>query len=219
MTEPSPATSTVRTRFAPSPTGWLHVGTARTALFSYLYARRNGGIFVLRIEDTDTERNVAGGADALVEALGWLGLHWDEGYGKGGEHGPYVQSERLDRYHAALNGLIAKGEAYTCYCTAAELEERAAAARAQGLPPGYDGHCRELTTAQVERYEAEGRTAAVRFRMPDEGVTVVEDLVRGRVEFDNAGQTDFVILRANGIPTYMFAAVFDDVDMGITHVI
>ena len=219
MTEPSLPATAVRTRFAPSPTGWLHVGTARTALFSYLYARRNGGTFVLRIEDTDTERNVEGGADALVEALEWLGLHWDEGYGKGGEHGPYVQSERLDRYHAAINGLIAKGEAYPCYCTGAELEERAAAARAQGRPPGYDGHCRNLTTAQVQAYEAEGRTAAVRFRMPDEGVTVVTDLVRGRVEFDNAGQTDFVILRANGIPTYMFAAVFDDVDMGITHVI
>jgi glutamyl-tRNA synthetase len=209
----------VRTRFAPSPTGFLHVGTARTALYSYLFARRNGGQFVLRIEDTDTGRNVADSAAGIVDGLRWLGLDWDEGYLKGGPHGPYVQTERLDRYHAAVNALVAHGVAYVCYCTAEELEQRRKAAEASGLPPGYDGHCRHLRPDQVRAYEAEGRRPAVRFRLPDEGQTVVEDLIRGTVIFDNATLTDFVILRANGIPTYHFSAVFDDVDMGISHVI
>ena len=213
------AGGTVRTRFAPSPTGFLHVGTARTALFSYLYARRHGGAFVLRIEDTDAERNVEGGADSIADALRWLGLSWDEGYGVGGPDEPYVQTERLDRYHTAVNAMIAKGEAYLCYCTAAELEERRRAAEAQGRPRGYDGRCRQLTSQQVRAFEAEGRKPAVRFRLPDEGETVVHDLIRGTVRFDNATLDDFVVLRPNGIPTYQLAAVFDDVDMGITHVI
>jgi glutamyl-tRNA synthetase len=209
----------VRTRFAPSPTGFLHVGTARTALYSYLFARRHGGQFVVRMEDTDTERNVAESAQAIVDGLRWLGLDWDEGYAKGGPHEPYVQTERLDRYHAATNALVAHGDAYLCYCTPEELDQRRKAAEARGLPPGYDGHCRSLSVEQVRAYEAEGRKPAVRFRMPDEGETVVEDLIRGTVSFDNATLSDFVILRANGIPTYHFSAVFDDVDMGITHVI
>jgi glutamyl-tRNA synthetase len=209
----------VRTRFAPSPTGFLHVGTARTALYSFLFARRHGGQFVLRIEDTDTGRNVADSAAGIVDGLRWLGLDWDEGYLKGGPHEPYVQTERLDRYHAAINALVAHGDAYLCYCTAEELEQRRKAAEASGLPPGYDGHCRRLRPDQVRAYEAEGRKPAVRFRLPDDGQTVVEDLIRGTVTFDNATLTDFVILRANGIPTYHFSAVFDDVDMDITHVI
>ena len=211
----------VRTRFAPSPTGFLHVGTARTALFSYLYARRNSGTFVLRIEDTDVERNVEGGADALVEALRWLGLSWDEGYAapKRGEHGPYVQSERLDRYHLAVNSLIAHGQAYPCWCSPEELEARNAERRARKLPPGYDGRCRTLSDREIKAYEAEGRHPAVRLRLPDDGVTVVHDLVRGTVAFDNATLSDFVIMRPSGIPTYQFAAVFDDVDMRISHVI
>jgi glutamyl-tRNA synthetase len=209
----------VRTRFAPSPTGYLHVGTARTALYNYLFARRNQGAFVLRVEDTDAARNVEGGADEIAEVLHWLGLKWDEGYGVGGEHGPYVQSERLDRYHLAVNALIAQGEAYPCYCTPEELEERRRAAEARGLPPGYDGHCRTLSAGQLQAYEAEGRKPAVRFRMPDEGETVIEDLIRGTVSFQNANLSDFVIMRPSGVPTYMFAAVYDDVDMEITHVI
>jgi len=209
---------TVRTRFAPSPTGYLHVGTARTALYSYLYARRHEGTFVLRIEDTDVARNVAGGADEIAETLRWLGLRWDEGYGVGGPNGPYRQSERLDRYHTAVNALIAKGEAYPCYCTPEEIEQRKAA-RGGGLPPGYDGHCRNLTRAQLQAYEAEGRKPAVRFRLPDEGETVVEDVIRGMVVFQNDTLTDFVALRPNGIPTYLFAAVYDDVDMAVSHVI
>jgi glutamyl-tRNA synthetase len=209
----------VRTRFAPSPTGFLHVGTARTALYSYLFARRNNGQFVLRIEDTDTERNVADSAAGIVDGLRWLGLDWDEGYLKGGPHGPYVQTERLDRYHAAVNALVAHGDAYLCYCTNEELDQRRRAAEAHGLPPGYDGHCRNLRPDQVRAYEAEGRRPAVRFRLPDTGETVVDDVVRGRVVFDNATLTDFVILRANGVPTYHFSAVYDDVDMGVTHVI
>jgi glutamyl-tRNA synthetase len=209
----------VRTRFAPSPTGFLHVGTARTALYSYLFARRHGGQFVLRIEDTDTGRNVADSAAGIVDGLRWLGLDWDEGYLKGGPHEPYVQTERLDRYHAAVNALVAHGDAYPCYCTTDELEQRRQAAEAHGLPPGYDGHCRNLRPDQVRAYEAEGRKPAVRFRLPDTGETVVDDVIRGRVVFDNATLTDFVILRANGIPTYHFSATFDDVDMGVTHVI
>jgi glutamyl-tRNA synthetase len=209
----------VRTRFAPSPTGYLHVGTARTALYNYLFARRQGGSFVLRVEDTDVARNVEGGADEIAEMLQWLGLRWDEGYGVGGPHGPYVQSERLDRYHTAVNALVARGAAYPCYCTPEELEQRRQAAEARGLPPGYDGHCRELSSAQLQAYEAEGRRAAVRFRLPDEGETVVHDLIRGEVSFPNSTLTDFVVMRPNGIPTYLFAAVYDDVDMAITHVI
>jgi glutamyl-tRNA synthetase len=210
---------TVRTRFAPSPTGYLHVGNARTALYSYLFARRNGGSFVVRIEDTDAERNVEEGAEAIVSALHWLGLDWDEGYRKGGPHGPYVQTERLDRYRAATNVLVAQGDAYPCYCTPEELQQRRQAAQAHGLPPGYDGHCRQLSAEQVRAYVAEGRKPAIRFRLPDAGETVVEDLIRGTVRFDNATLTDFVIMRANGIPTYMLSAAFDDLDMGITHVI
>ena len=209
----------VRTRFAPSPTGFLHVGTARTALYSYLFARRHGGRFVLRIEDTDAGRNVADSAAGIVDGLRWLGLDWDEGYLVGGPHEPYVQTERLDRYHAAVNALVAHGDAYLCYCTAEELEERRRAAQAHGLPPGYDGHCRQLRPDQVRAHEAEGRKPAVRFRLPDDGETVVEDLVRGTVTFDNATLSDFVILRASGVPTYHLSAVYDDVDMGITHVI
>jgi glutamyl-tRNA synthetase len=210
---------TVRTRFAPSPTGYLHVGNARTALYSYLFARRHGGSFVVRIEDTDAERNLEEGAEAIVSALRWLGLDWDEGYRKGGPHGPYVQTERLDRYRAATNVLVAQGDAYPCYCTPEELQQRRQAAQAHGLPPGYDGHCRQLSAEQVRAYVAEGRKPAIRFRLPDEGETVVEDLIRGTVRFDNATLTDFIIMRANGIPTYMLSAAFDDLDMGITHVI
>jgi glutamyl-tRNA synthetase len=210
---------TVRTRFAPSPTGYLHVGTARTALYCYLYARRHDGAFVLRIEDTDAERNVAASAQAIVDGLRWLGLDWDEGYDKGGPNGPYVQTERLDRYRAATNALVAQGDAYPCYCTPEELEQRRKAAEARGLPPGYDGRCRGLSADQVRAFEAEGRGPAVRFRMPDEGETVVEDLVKGTVGFDNASLSDPIIMRANGIPTYHFSAVFDDVDMDISHVI
>jgi glutamyl-tRNA synthetase len=222
---PSPEDATgagaVRTRFAPSPTGYLHVGTARTALFNYLFARRNGGTFILRIEDTALDRNVEGGEEALAEVLRWLGLDWDEGYGVGGPHGPYVQTQRLDRYRAAVDRMLAEGTAYRCWCTPAEIEARAAARREQGLTvvPGYDRHCRDLPEELRRAYEAEGRVPAVRFRMPTEGVTVVDDLVRGRVEFENAFETDRVILRPSGIPTYQLAVVYDDVDMDVTHVI
>jgi len=215
----SDVTGTVRTRFAPSPTGWLHVGTARTALFSYLHARRHGGAFVLRIEDTDVERNVERGAEAIAEALAWLGLRADEGYGVGGPNGPYVQTERLERYQASVASLVERGLAYPCWCTPEELAERRKAAQAAGRPPGYDGRCRDLPDSVVRAHQAEGRVPAIRFRLPDEGETVVTDLIRGTVVFDNATLTDFVILRPSGIPTYMFAAVYDDTAMGITDVI
>jgi glutamyl-tRNA synthetase len=210
---------TVRTRFAPSPTGYLHVGTARTALFSYLHARRHGGTFVLRIEDTDVSRNVERGAEGIAEALDWLGLRPDEGYGVGGPHGPYVQTQRLDRYQASVASLVERGLAYRCWCTPEELAERRKAALAAGRPGGYDGHCRDLPASRVRAYQAEGRVPAVRFRLPDEGETVVHDLIRGTVAFDNATLTDFVILRPSGVPTYLFAAPFDDVEMGVTDVI
>jgi glutamyl-tRNA synthetase len=214
----SMSSPTVRTRFAPSPTGYLHVGTARTALYSYLFARRHGGSFVLRIEDTDVARNVEGGAEEIAEMLTWLGIRWDEGFGVGGPHGPYLQSERLDRYHTAVNALIAHGQAYPCYCTAEEIQRRKVAA-VRDLPPGYDGFCRSLTSSQLKAYEAEGRRPAVRFRMPDEGETVVHDLIRGEIVFQNATLTDFVLLRADGMPTYMLAVVYDDLDMAVSHVI
>jgi len=213
------SSSTTRTRFAPSPTGYLHVGTARTALYNYLFARHNGGKLVLRFEDTDESRNVEGGAEAIVDALRWLGLDWDEGYGPGGPHGPYVQTERLERYHVAVNALVARGAAYLCYCSAERLEQLRQSAAARGAPAGYDGHCRDLSAEQVRAYEAEGRLPAVRFRLPGGGETTVNDLIHGPVTFDNATLTDFVIMRPNGIPTYLFAAVYDDVDMGVTHVI
>lgn len=207
----------VRTRFPPSPTGYLHVGTARTALFNYLYARRHGGTFIVRIEDTDVDRNVADGAELIVSALRWLGLQWDEGYGVGGPHGPYVQTRRLERYRAVTETLLAANLAYRCYCTPDEVQARAQVG--QTRPPGYDGHCRMLSQAQVRAFEDEGRRPAVRFAMPGEGVTTVVDLIRGTVAFENAMLTDFVVMRASGMPTYMLSAVCDDTDMQVSHVI
>ena len=209
----------MRVRFAPSPTGALHIGGARTALYNWLVARGQGGTLVLRIEDTDAERNVEGGSDALVEALRWLGLDWDEGYQKGGEHGPYVQTERLDRYHAAVNALIAEGRAYNCYCSSDELKARSEAQRAAGLPPGYDGHCRDLTDEQRAAYEAEGRSSVVRFRVPPARTIAFDDVVRGRIETAAEQINDFVIQRSDGSPVYMLAAAVDDMLMNITHVI
>lgn len=197
--------SKVRVRFAPSPTGHLHIGGARTALFNWLFARHNKGVFILRIEDTDRSRSTEEYIEAIIEGMKWLGLDWDEG--------PYRQTDRLEVYKSYVNKLLKEGNAYYCYCSPEELEERRRLALAQGKPPKYDGRCREL------KEPVPGRIPAVRFKMPQIGITVVDDLIRGKVSFDNEQLDDFIIMRSDGTPTYNFCVVVDDVDMRITHVI
>jgi glutamyl-tRNA synthetase len=209
----------VRVRFAPSPTGYLHVGGARTALYNYLFARGQGGTFVLRIEDTDAARSTAESLAAILDGMKWLGLGWDEGPGVGGAHGPYLQSERRERYQAHARTLTGSGRAYPCYCTAEELERRRQAQAARGEAPRYDGRCRGLDAAARARLAAEGRIAAVRFALPAEGETGWNDLTRGEVAFRNDLLDDFVLLRGDGLPTYNFACVVDDHEMEISHVI
>ena len=209
----------VRVRFAPSPTGHLHVGGARTALYNYLHARRTGGVFILRIEDTDAERSTPESLAAIFDSMRWLGLAWDEGPEAGGAHGPYFQSERRELYQAHARTLTAAGRAYPCFCTPAELEARREAQLARGEPPRYDGRCRTLDAAGRARMEAEGRTAALRFALPGPGETAWEDVIRGRVAFRNEVLDDFVILRSDGLPTYNYACVVDDHLMEISDVI
>src|SRR5262249_49010265 len=209
---------TVRLRFAPSPTGYLHVGGARTALFNWLYARRHRGAFVLRIEDTDVERSSPEMVDGILRGLTWLGLDWDEGPNVDGPHAPYFQAQRLDRYRAAASRLVGSGRAYFCYCRPEELAAKRSAAEGQGAAWMYDRTCRKLTTAEVARREEAGMPRAIRFFVP-EGRTSFDDLVHGRVEFDNANIEDFVILRSDHYPTYHLSVVVDDVDMEITHVV
>src|SRR6185503_17701181 len=209
----------VRVRFAPSPTGYLHVGGARTALYNYLHARRKGGVFVLRIEDTDAERSTPESLAAIYESMRWLGLTWDEGPDAGGKHGPYIQSQRRDRYRLHADALIPKGRAYPCYCTPAELEARREQQMARGEPPRYDGRCRTLDDAARTALIAEGRTAALRFALADAGEIAWDDIVRGRVAFRSDVLDDFVILRSDGLPTYNFACVVDDHEMEISDVI
>lgn len=208
----------VRTRIAPAPTGYLHVGNARTALYSWLFARHHGGTFVLRIEDTDRKRSTEDAIAIVTESLRWLGLDWDEGPEVGGPYGPYRQTERLELYRDVSERFLAGGHAYHCYCTPAELEERRKAALARGETPGYDGRCRTLTDAERRAFEAEGRPRAVRFAMPGTDVTI-HDLIRGDAHFPGKDLSDFVILRSDGTPTYMLAAAVDDVEMRMTHVI
>lgn len=209
----------VRVRFAPSPTGSLHIGGARTALFNLLYARHNNGVFVLRIEDTDTERSTEESVNQIIRSLKWLGLDWDEGPEKGGLFGPYFQSKRIDIYKKEVDRLLAEGKAYYCYCTPEELAERREAALKAGRPPRYDGRCRNLTPEERKKFEDEGRAYTIRLKMPEEGQTVVEDLIRGTVIFDNSTLDDLIIVKSNGIPTYNFACVVDDNAMKISHVI
>jgi glutamyl-tRNA synthetase len=208
----------VRVRFAPAPTGYLHVGGARTALYNWLFARHHGGAFVLRIEDTDRERSTDASVEGIQEVLRWLGVDWDEGPAVGGPFGPYRQTERLERYRQAVDDLAAKDAAYRCYCTPEELEERRKQARARGEPPGYDGRCRNLTEEQRAAYEAEGRPFAWRFHTGDQDV-VVNDLVRGAARFPASDIRDFVILRSDETPTYLLAAAVDDWKMEISHVL
>ena len=209
----------VRVRFAPSPTGSLHIGGARTALFNLLYARHNNGKLILRIEDTDTERSTEESTLQILRSLKWLGLDWDEGPEKGGDFGPYFQSQRLDLYKKEVDRLLAEEKAYYCYCTPEELSQRREEALKAGKPPKYDGCCRKLTPEQRKKFEAEGRKHTIRLKMPEEGQTVVDDLIRGRVVFDNSVLDDLIIVKSNGIPTYNFACVIDDNAMKITHII
>ncbi len=196
----------VKTRFAPSPTGFLHVGGARTALFSWLYARHCGGRFVLRIEDTDRERSTQPAIDAIIESMKWLNLNWEEG--------PFYQTKRFDRYKEVIDQLLKEGKAYKCYCSKERLEKMRADQMAAGLKPRYDGHCREdhCEHGADEPY-------VIRFRNPDDGVVAFDDVVKGHVEFKNSELDDFIIQRSDGTPTYNFCVVVDDWDMGITHVI
>src|SRR2546423_1391919 len=209
---------TVRCRFAPAPSGQLHVGGARTALFNWLFARHNQGVFVLRVEDTDPTRVTEESIDLLKDALRWLGLDWDEGPDVGGPHGPYRQTERREFYREVAGDLLQRGHAYHCYCTPEELEERRKAALARGFTPGYDGRCRRLSDEERRAFEAEGRPSAVRFAMPGRDVTV-RDLVRGDAHFPASDLKDFVIMRSDHTPTYLLAAAVDDHRMEMTHVI
>ena len=209
----------VRVRFAPSPTGFLHVGGARTALYNYLFARVHGGTFVLRIEDTDTERSTEESTRAIFTALRWLGLRWDEGPDVGGPHGPYFQMQRRALYAEQARRLEDLGRAYPCYCTPEELEARRTEQLARGEDPRYDGRCRTLTPAERAARAAAGARPALRFRLPAPEEVAWDDVVRGKVTFQSDVLDDFVLVRSDGVPTYNFACVVDDVAMRITHVI
>jgi glutamyl-tRNA synthetase len=208
----------VRVRFAPSPTGWLHVGGARTAYFNWLFARQNGGAFVLRVEDTDVARSSETSESGVFDDLAWLGLDWDEGPDRGGPFGPYRQSERLAIYREAADRLLVSGAAYPCFCTDAELEARRQAALAVGKPPHYDGRCRRLTLVERDAARAAGKPESLRFAVEPRD-WVLEDLVRGEVRFPSGMVGDFVLLRSSGLPTYNFACVVDDAAMRFSHVI
>jgi len=210
---------TVRVRFAPSPTGYLHVGGARSALFNWLFARKMGGQFLVRIEDTDQNRYNEQALHDLIRDLKWLGLNWDEGPEVGGPYAPYSQSQRLPMYKAAADDLLAKGHAYRCFCTAERMDEVRKRQEENKLPPGYDRHCRDLDPADSERRAAAGEAHVIRFRAPLSGKTVFNDLVRGEIEYQNHVLDDLVLLKTDGFPTYHLANVVDDHDMRITHVL
>jgi len=209
----------IRVRFAPSPTGPLHIGGARSALFNYLWARKNKGTFIVRSEDTDLERSSRVSEHNILEALRWLNIQWDEGIEVGGEHGPYRQTDRLGLYREYTEKLLASGHAYYCYCTEEELEQERQALTAKGETPRYLGKCRELSSEQRAALELEGRKPVVRFRVPEGQAIHISDQVRGDVVFESNGIGDYVIVKSDGIPTYNFAVVVDDISMAITHVI
>jgi glutamyl-tRNA synthetase len=211
---------TVRVRFAPSPTGYLHIGGARTALFNWMFARKHNGQFILRIEDTDQKRSVEGAIDAIIEDLRWLGLDWDEGPDKGGPYGPYIQTERAALYQEWANWLIEHDYAYKCYCTPEELEQRrqeALAAKESFV--GYDRRCRYLSPEEAAAKEAEAPEHVVRFKAPLEGQTVLVDAIRGEITFNNEQIADAVLLKSDGLPTYHLANVVDDHFMEISHIL
>jgi nondiscriminating glutamyl-tRNA synthetase len=209
----------VRVRYAPSPTGHLHIGNARTALFNYLYARHFDGKFIIRTEDTDDKRNVEGGEESQFKFLKWLGIEWDEGADIGGEYGPYRQTERLDIYQKYVDELLEKGLAYKCYMTEEELEAEREEQRAKHQVPKYSGAHRDLTEEQCSAFEAEGRKPSIRFRVPENKTYTFNDIVRGDINFESSDFGDWVIVKKNGIPTYNFAVAIDDHLMGISHVL
>ena len=209
----------VRTRFAPSPTGYMHVGNLRTALYAYLMAKHSGGTFVLRIEDTDQERQVEGAVDIIYNTLRETGLLWDEGPDIGGPVGPYVQSERMGIYKEYAEKLVEMGKAYYCFCDKARLEELHTIQKASGQVTKYDGHCRNLSPEEVQAKLAAGEAYVIRQKIPEEGTAGFDDVVFGHIEVDNSVLDDQILLKADGMPTYNFANVIDDHLMGITHVI
>lgn len=209
----------VRTRFAPSPTGHLHIGGARSALFNYLFARNQGGQFILRIEDTDQQRNVDQAEEKLLSSLRWLGVEWDESVDVGGPYGPYRSMDRIEIYQRYIDQLLQEGKAYYCFCSSEQLERDRELQLAKGETPKYAGTCRHLTAETIEQYRQEGRPASVRFRVEPDKQYVVNDLIRGQVSFDSNGEGDFVIVRPDGTPTYNFAVTIDDHLMRISHVI
>jgi glutamyl-tRNA synthetase len=220
--EEQPVNETARTprlRFAPSPTGFQHIGGFRTALFSWLYARHTGGDFILRIEDTDTARTVEGAVDFLIDGLAWLGLDFDEGPGVGGPFGPYHQTQRRALYQQYTNQLIESGHAYRCYCTPERLDQMRKEQMAQKLPPRYDRRCRYLSEAERAANDAAGLRWTVRFAMPLDGETVVHDELHGDITFKNADIDDFIILKSDGLPTYHLAHIVDDHLMEVTHLL
>ncbi|UVI29838.1 glutamate--tRNA ligase [Paenibacillus spongiae] len=209
----------IRVRYAPSPTGHLHIGNARTALFNYLFARSRGGKFIIRIEDTDVKRNIAGGEESQLTYLKWLGIDWDESVDIGGGYGPYRQMERLDLYRSYWQDLLDRGLAYKCYCTEQELEQEREEQTARGEMPQYSGKHRNLTIEQQQAFEAEGRIPSIRFRVPDGKTYTFNDMVKGSISFESEGFGDFVIVKKDGIPTYNFAVAVDDHLMAISHVL
>ena len=209
----------VRVRYAPSPTGLPHIGNIRTALFNWLFARHNGGRFIVRIEDTDQERLVPGAVEGILDGLEWLDIDWDEGPRVGGDFGSYFQSERLPLYHAEAERLIRQGDAYRCYCTRERLAEVRSEQERNKQPLGYDGHCKSLSGAELSAYESENAPYVVRFAMPDSGVTHLHDLIRDDVEWQNELVDDFILLKSDGFPTYHLAVVTDDHFMEISHVL
>ena len=211
--------SDIRVRYAPSPTGHLHIGNARTALFNYLFARHTGGKFIIRIEDTDSKRNIADGEESQLKYLKWLGMDWDEGVDIGGEYGPYRQSERNDLYKELYQDLLDRGLAYKCYCTEEELEAEREEQVARNETPKYSGKCRHLTAEEQVKLEDEGRKPSIRFAVPSGKVLTFHDMVKEEVSFETDGFGDFVIVKKDGVPTYNFAVAVDDHMMKITHVL
>ena len=210
--------TTVRTRFAPSPTGFMHLGNLRSALYTYLYAKRHGGSFILRIEDTDQSRYVEGAVDVIYNTLRDIGMQWDEGPDVGGDYGPYVQSQRKDMYLPYAKQLVEAGKAYYCFCTKEELDSRRGAAEAEGAVWKYDTHCASLSREEVQRRLAAGEPYVIRQNVPTAGEASFDDVIYGHIAVDCAELDDMILIKADGMPTYNFANVVDDHTMGITHV-
>ena len=208
----------IRVRFAPSPTGYLHIGNVRTALFNYLFAKKHNGSFILRIEDTDFDRVKKEYEDSILENLKWLGLNWNEGPDCGGSYAPYRQSERINTYKEYADKLLNEGRAYKCFCSGEELERKRRESLSKGLPPRYDGKCFRLSREEIASYEQKGIKPSTRFKVKD-GMIEFEDIIRGKISFKGSDIGDFVILRSDGIASYNFAAAIDDALMEITHVI